>query len=722
MVSIRKVHEEQRPPFDEWLAQLNLPDTTKQKLRDVSDTPEILLIGQEMVEILHELHMDDETLQAALVYPYCEVHQLNEEQIKEQFGEGIQKLIIGIRRMDAIKSLHTRANSGKKNSEAQIDNVRRMLLAMVEDVRAVVLKLAERICTLQSVKNEDEETRVLVARECATIYAPLANRLGIGQLKWELEDHSFRYLHPLTYKKIAKLLDEKRTDREQYIEDFVGDLQAALDAQNIKAKVYGRPKHIYSIWKKMQKKHLSFDQLYDIRAVRIIAERLQDCYAALGVVHSHWKHIPKEFDDYIATPKPNGYQSIHTVTLGKLGKTIEIQIRTKQMHDDAELGVAAHWRYKEGASVSRSGYEERINWLRKILLWQEEVSDSGDIVEELRSQVFDDRVYVFTPNGDVVDLPLGSTPLDFAYYIHSNVGHRCNGAKVGGRIVPFTYQLQTGDQVEILTGKKSNPSRDWMHQGLGYVYSSRARAKIQTYFKKQDKDKNIHAGKDMLDRELVKLSIDPKEASDATERFNMQNLDDLYAAIGGGDIRIMQVVHFLQQKHAPEPELDLDPRIKPRKPQSAKLKKDSIVVEGVGNLMNQIARCCQPLPGEDILGYITQGRGVSVHREDCEQLNHLLDSHPERQIEVNWASDLEAAFLAKLQVLSTDRAGVLRDVTTVLANEKASLLGVNSSSDTRNNTAKIELTLEVKNLGTLSKTITRIQQVKGVLDVFKVDK
>ncbi|WP_158971376.1 GTP diphosphokinase [Paraglaciecola sp. L3A3] len=723
MVSIRKVHEEQRPPFAEWLAGLNLSDSSKQKLRDVSDTPEILLIGQEMVEILHELHMDDETLQAALVYPYCEFHKLNEQEIEEKFGTDIQKLIVGVRRMDAIKSLHTRANSAKKNDEAQIDNVRRMLLAMVEDVRAVVLKLAERICTLQKVKNEEEETRVLVARECATIYAPLANRLGIGQLKWELEDHSFRYLHPETYKKIAKLLDERRTDREQYIEDFVSELQGVLDSQNIQAKVYGRPKHIYSIWKKMQKKHLSFDQLYDIRAVRIIANRLQDCYAALGVVHSHWKHIPKEFDDYIATPKPNGYQSIHTVTLGKQGKTIEIQIRTKQMHDDAELGVAAHWRYKEGTTSGRTAYEERINWLRKILQWQEEVADSGDIVEELRSQVFDDRVYVFTPNGDVVDLPLGSTPLDFAYYIHSNVGHRCIGAKVSGRIVPFTYQLQTGDQVEILTGKRSNPSRDWMHQGLGYVYSSRARAKIQTYFKKQDKDKNTIAGKDILDRELIKLHIDSKEANAAIERFNFQNLDDLYAAIGGGDIRIMQVVHFLQQKHqpVPPPELDLDPRIRPRKPQSAKLKKDSIVVEGVGNLMNSIAGCCQPLPGEAILGYITQGRGVSVHREDCEQLNHLLDTHPEREIEVHWAGNLQAAFQTKLQVLSTDRAGVLRDLTTVLANEKVTLLGVNSLSDKGKNSAKIELNLEVKDASSLAKIINSLQQVKDVLDVFKVD-
>ena len=468
----------------------------------------------------------------------------------------------------------------------------------------------------------------------------------------------------------------------------------------------------------MQKKHLDFEQLYDIRAVRIIADRLQDCYAALGVVHASWKHIPNEFDDYIATPKTNGYQSIHTVTFGKQGKTVEIQIRTAKMHEDAELGVAAHWRYKEGTTSSRSGYEERINWLRRILLWQEEVADSGDLVEELRSQVFDDRVYVFTPKGDVVDLPSGSTPLDFAYYIHSNVGHRCNGAKISGRIVPFTYELQTGDQVEILTGKHSNPSRDWMHPGLGYVYSSRARAKIQTYFKKQDKSKNQQAGKELLDRELGKVNIEPKEAVDATSRFNMQTLEDLYAAIGGGDVRIMQVVHFLQQKHAPAPEL----KIRSRRPQSAKFKKDSIVVEGVGNLLNQIAGCCQPLPGELILGYITQGRGVSVHRQDCEQLNNLLEQHPERQIDVNWASNLQAAFQTKLHVLCDHRAGVLRDITTIIANERVSLLGVNSISDTKLNRAKIELSLEVKDLSSLSKAMSRLQLIKGVTEVLKVDK
>ena len=333
MVSIRTVHQPDRPPFDEWLDSLSLPDSTKQKLRETSASPEILLIGQEMVEILHELNMDDETLQASLVYPYCELHQLDDEQIELEFGKGIRNLISGVRRMDAIKSLHSRA--GKKADENQIDNIRRMLLAMVEDVRTVLIKLAERICTLQKIKKEDEEMRVLVARECATIYAPLANRLGIGQLKWELEDLSFRYLHPDTYKHVAKLLDERRADREQYIDNFVSNMQSELDRVGIKAKVYGRPKHIYSIWKKMQKKHLDFEQLYDIRAVRIIAERLQDCYSALGIVHSMFKHIPHEFDDYIATPKPNGYQSIHTVVAGPQGRSVEIQIRTHQMHQDA---------------------------------------------------------------------------------------------------------------------------------------------------------------------------------------------------------------------------------------------------------------------------------------------------------------------------------------------------------------------------------------------------
>lgn len=408
--------------------------------------------------------------------------------------------------MQAIKALQqTQSN---KVSVNQVDNIRRMLLAMVEDVRAVVIKLAERLCYLRQVKNADEETRVLAAKETENIYAPLANRLGIGQLKWELEDVSFRYLHPEVYKKIAKQLDEKRLDRERYMVNFVESIATQLKALNIQGEVYGRPKHIYSIWKKMQQKSLDFDQLFDVRAVRVVVEKLQDCYSALGIVHTSWNHLPSEFDDYVATPKPNGYQSIHTVVVGPEGKAVEVQIRTKQMHDDAELGVAAHWRYKEGSAHGKtSGFDEKVSWLRKILQWQEDVTESGELLDELRSQVFEDRIYVFTPNGDVVDLPNGSTPLDFAYYIHSNVGHCCIGAKVFGRIVPFTYRLKTGDKVEILTSKTPNPSRDWLNPNLHYIHAPRARAKVQHFFKLQDRDKHISQGKELLETELQKHDL-----------------------------------------------------------------------------------------------------------------------------------------------------------------------------------------------------------------------
>ncbi|AXT37912.1 GTP diphosphokinase [Alteromonas sp. BL110] len=721
MVSTRKVHEADRPPFEAWLDSLELGAETKDKLSAVSSIPERLLVGQEMVEILCQLNMDDATLQAALVFPYCEQHALSEEDIVDEFGGEIRDLIVGVRRMDAIKSLHARKVNGsgfaERSDEQHIDSIRRMLLAMVEDVRAVVIKMAERICALQQVKKADEETRVMVARECASIYAPLANRLGIGQLKWELEDLAFRYLHPVTYKQIAKQLDGKRRERAEYIETIVGDLQGLLDGEEIRAEVYGRPKHIFSIWKKMQKKRLTFEQLFDIRAVRIIAERLQDCYAALGTVHASYKHLPNEFDDYIATPKPNGYQSIHTVIVGPEGKSVEIQIRTQKMHQDAELGVAAHWKYKEGSTGKQSGYDERINWLRRILAWQEEVAESGDLVEELRSQVFDDRVYVFTPKGDVIDLPQGATPLDFAYYIHSNVGHRCIGAKVNGRIVPFTYLLQSGDQIEVLTGKEPNPSRDWMHPGLGYVHSSRARATIHSFFKKQDRDKNLAAGKELLERELQRAHLPAKVPNEAFEKFNLQTLDDLYTAVGAGDVRVMQVINFihhLQEPPALEPEIS--PKVKTRKTAGGTGKKDAVVVQGVGHLMSQLANCCKPVPGEAILGYITQGRGVSVHKESCSQLQHLLSQHPERQIEVNWSHELKVGFETGIDIFCHDRNGLLRDITTVLANENVPLLGVNSLSDKNRQTALITISIEVNDLERVSKVLTQLRQLKGVTD------
>jgi GTP pyrophosphokinase len=441
MVSVRKSHQISEINFEQWLSSLELSDQKNLALEKLWQQVSEFYVEQqecqtkslEMVEILASLNLDRDSLCAAFLLPLYEYQCISLEYIEEHFSKKILNLCNGVSQMQAIKTLQ----QGQSNqvSANQVDNIRKMLVAMVDDVRAVVIKLAERVCYLRLVKNADEETRVLAAKETANIYAPLANRLGIGQLKWELEDISFRYLHPNVYKDIAQQLDEKRLDREQYMADFVSNLSGQLKDLNIAGEVYGRPKHIFSIWKKMQQKSLDFEELFDVRAVRVVVDKLQDCYGALGIVHTSWQHLPNEFDDYVATPKPNGYQSIHTVVLGPEGKSVEVQIRTQQMHDDAEMGVAAHWRYKEGSAGGKNtdrktGFDEKVSWLRKILQWQDDVSESGDLLDELRSQVFEDRIYVFTPNGDVIDLPAGATPLDFAYYIHSNVGHCCIGAKV----------------------------------------------------------------------------------------------------------------------------------------------------------------------------------------------------------------------------------------------------------------------------------------------------
>ncbi|MBW0280512.1 GTP diphosphokinase [Shewanella xiamenensis] len=731
MVSVREAHFND-PDFhlEEWVARyvshVDEAQTLLALIEQVDALPakspaakrELLERAREMIEILAPLNMDIETLQAAILFVVFDAGLLNEEAIKEKFGESLARLVASVVTMNAIGALKINPNS--RSTEPQIDNIRRMLLAMVEDVRAVVIKLAERVCLLRAVKNADEETRVLLAREIADIYAPLANRLGIGQLKWELEDISFRYLHPDTYKDIAKQLDGKRLDREVYIEKFVEQLQQRLDEDHIRAKVYGRPKHIYSIWRKMKGKHLKFDELFDVRAVRIVTERLQDCYGALGVVHTLWHHIPREFDDYVANPKPNGYQSIHTVVVGPEGKTVEIQIRTQDMHEDAELGVAAHWKYKEGNhSGKQSGYEEKINWLRKILQWQEDVVESGNLVEEVRSQVFEDRVYVFTPSGEVVDLPLGSTVLDFAYYIHSQVGHKCIGAKVDGRIVPFTYQVETGERIEIITSKHPNPKRDWLNPNLGYIRTSRARSKIQHWFKQQDRDKNIIAGKEMLEAELARVSLKIKDAAIAVERFNMASMDDLLAAIGGGDVRLHQVVNHIQSKlrldEASEEDA-VEELVKKSQPKSGTNSRGQVEVNGVGNLLSHIARCCQPVPGDEILGFITKGRGISVHRSDCEQVKELMRVHPERGVDVVWGENYSGGYRMRLRVLAHDRSGLLRDLTSVLAAEKSNVLAMSSSSDIKNQTAAIELELELYNLDGLSRVLSKLSQVDSVIE------
>ncbi|UCP14329.1 GTP diphosphokinase [Aeromonas media] len=731
MVAVREIHLKDNFTLEEWVSSLTLSESDKNQLRTVYQycltlgdealTNRLLVRGVEMVGILLMLSMDLATLKSAILYPFVEAALIKQEKVNEDFGPKIAKLVEGVLEMEAIRSLQTLHRS--ETSPEQVDNVRRMLLAMVEDVRAVVIKLAERIACLREAKLADEETRVLMAQEITNIYAPLANRLGIGQLKWELEDLAFRYLHPDTYKQIAKQLDEKRLDRERYIREFVQSLRDALAEAGVEAEVYGRPKHIYSIWRKMQKKHLEFNELFDVRAVRVITKRLQDCYAALGIVHTHFHHIPREFDDYVANPKPNGYQSIHTVVVGEEGKTVEIQIRTEQMHQDAELGVAAHWRYKEGAQAAAktSTFEDKIEWLRKLLAWQEDLSESGSLLDDLRSQVFEDRVYVFTPKGDVIDLPAGATPLDFAYHVHSMIGHRCIGTKVDGRIVPFTYTLQTGDQVEVITQKEPNPSRDWMNPNAGFLRSSRARAKVATWFRKLDRDKNIAAGKELLEKELDRHNLTLSKVDKVVlERFHAEELEDLLAGIGSGDIRINQLLNYLDTRYNKPTAEEEDRRLLEKLEQKANAPfrpkaKDHIVVEGVGNLMTHIARCCQPIPGDSIQGFITMGRGVSIHREDCEQLKELSRRNPERLIDAVWGENYSGGYGLTIRILSNDRSGLLRDITTVLANEKINVMGVRSRSNVREQTAEIDMELEIYNINAFNRALAKLSQLNDVI-------
>lgn len=733
MVSVRKSHQMSEASFEQWLVALDLNSAKSQALEQLWHQINHFFDGNtqcqtkslEMVEILSALNLDTESLCAAFISPLYEYQCISLEYIEEHFSKKVFLLCKGVSQMEAIKALQQ--SKSHQVSANQIDNIRRMLLAMVEDVRAVVIKLAERLCHLRLIKNSDEESRVLAAKETANIYAPLANRLGIGQLKWELEDISFRYLHPEVYKNIAKQLDEKRLDREQYMVDFVDDVTTKLHDAGIKGAVYGRPKHIYSIWKKMQQKSLDFEQLFDVRAVRVIVDELQGCYGALGLIHTSWKHLPKEFDDYVATPKSNGYQSIHTVILGPEGKAIEVQIRTQQMHDDAELGVAAHWRYKEGsASGKTSGFDEKVSWLRKILQWQEDVSESGELINELRSQVFEDRIYVFTPSGDVIDLPSGATPLDFAYYIHSNVGHSCIGAKVFGRIVPFTHKLQTGDQVEVLRSNTLNPSRDWLNPNLGYIHTPRARVKVQHFFRLLDRDKHISAGKEMLDNALAKLQLSLAKISleEVRKRFNLTTDNDLLAAVGSGHVRLLQVVNQLhQQQEKLKPETEIDPQSLVRQtPHTHQKTADDggITVSGVGNLLTHMAKCCQPVPGDAIAGFITQGRGISVHRIDCEQLANSLNQQPEREVEVQWGLDSKQSYQVSIKIIGSDRQGLLRDISTIISNERVSIIGIESNTDHAKQSMAMTIKVEISNNEALTRLLVKLNQLDDVIDVIRL--
>lgn len=677
-------------------------------------------IGQEMAEILAELQAGGDALPAAVLYRAVREGHLSLPDVEKEFGEDTAKLVEGVLRMAAISGiLNPTRKAVLGRQEGQLDNVRKMLVAMVDDVRVALVKLAERTVIIRAVKDADEERRRKVAREVFDIYAPLAHRLGVGQLKWELEDLSFRYLQPGAYKKIANLLDEKRLDRERYIEKVVAEVRVQLERHGIHgAEVTGRAKHIYSIWRKMQRKHLDFYEVYDVRAVRILVPEVRDCYAALGIVHSLWQHVPKEFDDYIATPKENGYRSLHTAVVGPERKVLEIQIRTFAMHAEAELGVCAHWRYKEGGRHKEGAdYEQKIAWLRQVLEWHEELGDAGiaDMVDDLRTR---ERIYVFTPEGHVVELPAGATPVDFAYQIHTEVGHRCRGAKVNGHIVPLNYQLSTGEQVEILTVKEGGPSRDWLTPSLGYARSPSTRARIQQWFKRQDRDVHIQQGRQILEKEATRLALDRVDPDRLAPRFNLKSGEDLLAALGAGDLRPGQVMNAVQELVAPEPapeQLDFVSR-------PGRQKEGDITIQGVGNLMTHIAACCQPIPGDSIMGYITVGRGVTVHRASCPNLLAMQADDPERVIEVAWGHADRITYPVDIFVRAWDRQGLLRDVLSVLANERVNVTAAHTESHPDDNTATMLLTIEISTLGNLGRVLARMDQLPGVLEVRRYKK
>lgn len=656
--------------------------------------------GVEVAAILLEFHVDLKTILAAILSDPRIAKLTPQPDIKKQFGDTVAALVKDVNWLNtfSIYSLDM------TEQPSQTENLRRMLLSMTQDVRSVLIKLAYRIKRLQVLPKESYEMRRFIAQETLDIYAPIANRMGVHQLKWELEDMAFRYLKPQSYRRIAKSLTDKRIERENSINRFIGRLKQTLAAENISAEIYGRPKHIYSIWKKMQRKQLDIDELYDLLAVRVIVDNLATCYGVLGLVHATWQYIPKEFDDYIANPKENGYQSLHTVILDPDGKRIEVQIRTRQMHEFAELGVAAHWSYKEGGKYD-AAVEKSIASLRKLL----EEKDSDELLQEsFHNQLFADRVYVLTPKGQLIDLVKGSTVLDFAYAIHTEIGHRCRGAKVNGRIVPLTYPLKSGEQVEILTVKEGAPNRNWIDPNLGYLKSAMAVGKVKSWFKNQQQSQNIEAGKAILDKELQRLGIKPPNLQTLAKHFKQPDPDKLLEAIGRSDISVRQLATFFKIPELEEPTFIQNP---PKKT----LGKSTILVNGVDNVLTSFASCCTPVQGDDITGYISRKKGVIVHRKNCP---NILQLNPEKQIRlvsVSWGSSKSSHSVpVVIQAYSTNT--LLTDVTQILAQAKTHI--TSAMLDTHPDfSATLNLTIQVENTDQLSQVLNKIGCIPEVIDV-----
>ena len=664
----------------------------------------------EVAEILRALEVDDDVVIAALLQPLEQAGLLDPAGVAPRFGEPVAALARALAALGRF-GLPSDWTADRRLDPAQAEALRKMLLAVVADVRLVLVKLAEQLQKLRAAKTAEPAVQRRLATETREVYAPLANRLGVWQRKWELEDLAFRYLEPEAYRRIAAALNARRTERERYLDALKAALLAALAAAGIDARVEARPKHIYSIWRKMQAKHLEFDQVMDVHAARVLVRDVAACYAALGVVHSLWPFIPGEFDDYIATPKDNLYRSIHTAVIGPGGQPVEIQIRTHEMHAAAERGVASHWRYKEGRRGDQA-YARKIDELRALLAPADGDEPAQDFIDRVRVDLFQDRVYALTPRGEIVDVPVGGTPLDFAYQVHTDLGHRTRGAKVDGRMVPLDHRLKNGETVEIIAGKTAQPSRDWLSAQAGYVASPRHRNKIRAWFRRQDAAQNRAAGRAILEREFHRLGVQGLALPDLVEELTVASVDALYEALGLGDLGSAQVAGAIQRLSRSDASAD---RTAPPRPRAPVEREPELAVQGVGDLLSSYARCCKPVPPEPIVGYVTVGRGVSIHAQSCANLARLAAKAPERILPVSWGALAESEFPVDIEVEAYDRRGLVRDVSGTLADEKISIHGMKTVTDPREDVAHMKIGISITGLEQLSRVLARIAQLPSVI-------
>lgn len=671
----------------------------------------------EVALILTEIEMDSASICAALLHDVIEDTHFTYQDLEAEFGEEIARLVDGVTKLSRIDF--------KSREEAQAENLRKMFIAMAKDIRVVLIKLADRLHNMRTLNYQPEYKQKQIARETMEIFAPLAHRLGVFKFKWQLEDLAFLYLEPDMYYEVAQRLKTKRKEREEYVNTLIEQIRHGLEQIGIEGDIAGRPKNIYSIYKKMLKQNKAIDEIYDKIAIRVIVKSIPECYGVLGIIHTIWKPLPGRFKDYIATPKPNMYQSLHTTLIGQGGEPFEVQIRTWEMHVTAESGIAAHWHYKEGGSPKDRDkkFEEKLSWLRRILEWQQDVNDNSEFMEALKKDLFDDTVFIFTPKGAVIELPKGACPVDFAYRVHTEVGHKCTGARVNGRIVPLDYQLSNGDIVEIITSKNSvGPTRGW----LDFVKTSSARSRIKAWFKRGQRQENIIKGNELLESELKKRHLDSKELlkenklTEILERFSLAAADDLFAAVGDGSLTVNQVVNRIKEVYFPHTEVEDIIKL-PATNRSAPVRDRetrALKIKGVEDIVIRLAHCCNPLPGDEVLGYITRGRGVSVHRRDCPNLMNYLRNESDRIMEVEWAAD-KGNYLVEIEINAVDRDRLTSDVMTVIADMK---IPVNSvfSRVTKNGLAVMNLKLEIIDMGQLNAVKQRIQKVKGINGIRRV--